>query len=547
MTNKMKITQFLKRSLFKTGFQFAKIRARISAKIASLQARVERHRAYQVLQSYTSRLHQKIEIFRLTLVEAATSGLNDRRVTHARHMIRSTFSNIIAKSTVALKTIGLISDPDEAGSAGDPAHSLRTHLRVGAAIVALLVVGVGGWASFTQLAGAVIAPGQLVVDSNVKKVQHPTGGVVGQLFVDDGSLVKAGDVLVHLDETQTKANLGVITTNLDELAARQARDEAERDGETSITFPASLLERQDDPQVAHAIEGERKLFELRRSAREGQKQQLRERITQLKEEIRGMAAQEESKNLQIDWIGKELSGVRELWEKNLVPMTRVSALERESARLLGERGQAISSGAQTKGKINETELQILQIDQDARSEVSKDLSEIRAKVSELSEKRISAEDMLKRVDIRAPQNGVVHQLNVHTIGGVITPGEPIMLIIPENDALAVETKIQPQDIDQVHIGQLAVLKFSAFNQRTTPELNGAVTRISADVSQDPKSGATYYSVRIGVSEEEKAKLNGLILVPGMPVESYIQTTPRTVLSYLTRPLADQIGRAFKEK
>jgi HlyD family secretion protein len=239
--------------------------------------------------------------------------------------------------------------------------------------------------------------------------------------------------------------------------------------------------------------------------------------------------------------------VRELWSKNLVQITRVTALERDAARLEGERGALVSTIAQVKGKITETELQILQVDQDLRTEVGKELAEIRAKVSELVEKKVAAEDQLKRIDIRAPQAGTVHQLAVHTVGGVVTPSEPLMLIVPMADVLTVEVKIARQDIDQVRVGQKAVLRFPAFNQRTRPELSGEVTRVSADTTQDQKTGATFYTVRIGLAEAEIARLNGLRLVPGMPVESFIQTGERTVLSYLTKPFTDQLTKAFKER
>ena len=426
-------------------------------------------------------------------------------------------------------------------------RSLRHHLLAVGVMALVLVFGLGGWAATTEFSGAVIAQGQLVVDSNVKKVQHPTGGVVGELRVRDGDQVHAGDVLLRLDDVQTRANLGIVTKQLDEYTARQAREEAERDGADTIDFPAQLLARRADPDVAKAVNGERRQFEVRRAAREGQRSQLNERITQLHEDITGYDAQIKSKADQIEWITKELDGVNELWNKNLVPYTRVTALEREKARLDGERGQTIATIAQAKGKITETELQILQIDQDMRSEVGKDLADIRAKTAELVERKVAAEDQLRRVDIRAPQDGMVHQLNVHTVGGVIAQGEQIMLIVPESDTLDVEAKIPPQDIDQLRIGQLAVLRFSAFNQRTTPELNGEVKVIAADVTEDQKTGNRYYTIRISVPPAEVARLDGLCLVPGMPVEAFIQTSPRTVLSYLIRPLHDQFARAFREK
>jgi HlyD family secretion protein len=274
---------------------------------------------------------------------------------------------------------------------------------------------------------------------------------------------------------------------------------------------------------------------------------LRERIAQLKEEIRGLETQQQSRIEQIGWIKKELDNVNDLWNKGLVPYTRVTSLERESARLDGELGQFIAQVAQSKGKISETELQVIQIEQDMRAEVGKDLGEIRAKRSELTERKISAEDQLKRTDIRAPQDGVVMQSTVHTVGGVIMAGEPIMMVVPQSDVLTVEAKIPPQDIDQIYLDQPASLRFSAFNQRTTPQLDGAVSRISADVTQDQKTGASYYTVRISVSDKEIARLGGLKLVPGMPVEAFMQTNDRRVLSYLVRPIRDQIARAFREK
>ena len=426
--------------------------------------------------------------------------------------------------------------------------SIRRHLALGVALGAVLVVGVGGWATFTQISGAVIAPGQLVVESDVKKVQHPTGGVVGELRVRDGMRVKAGDILIRLDETQTRANLDIILKALDELSARRARDEAERDGAAAITFPPDLLARTDsDPSVAHLLEGETRLFRSRVAGREGQKAQLRERVQQLREEIKGLTEQVAAKAREVGFITGELQGVRELYAKNLVPLARVNALERDAARLDGERGQLLASTASARGKIADTELQILQIDGDMRTETGKDLAEIRGKWSEYVEKRVAAEDQLKRVDMRAPQSGTVHQMTVHTIGGLVTPSEPAMLIVPEADQLAVEVKIQPQDIDNVRLDQAAVLRFSAFNQRTTPEIDGVVSRVSADVTSDPKTGMSYYTARIRVPEDQKERLGTARLVPGMPVETFMQLGNRSVLSYLTKPLTDQIAKAWREK
>ncbi len=347
--------------------------------------------------------------------------------------------------------------------------SIRRHLAVALGLAVVLVFGIGGWATFTHVSAAVIAPGQLVAETDIKKVQHPTGGVVGQLLVREGQRVSAGDVLIRLDETQTRANLDIVLKAMDELAARRARDEAERDGHKTIQFPDELVSRIDsDPSVTRLIDGESRLFASRVAGREGQKAQLRERVDQLRQEISGLTEQAAAKDREIVLIGQELKGVRELYSKNLVPLSRVTALERDGARIEGERGQLIASTASARGKIAETELQIFQIDQEMRTEVGKDLAEIRGKWSELREKRVAAEDQLKRIEMRAPQDGYVHQMTVHTIGGLVTPSEPAMLIVPAADQLLVEVRVQPQDIDNVRVGQKANLRFSAFNMRTTP-------------------------------------------------------------------------------
>ena len=426
-------------------------------------------------------------------------------------------------------------------------RSMRRHLVAAIVVVLVLVIGVGGWAATAVISGAVVASGSIVVDSNVKKVQHLTGGIVGELRVRDGDRVRAGDIVVRLDETVTRANLAIVTKGLDELTARKARLESERDGSDTIIFPAQLLAGAGDPDRAAAMDSERKLFNLRRTARNGQKAQLRERIAQLGEEIAGLTAQQNSKAKEIALIERELAGVRELWKQNLVQLTRLTALEREAARLDGERGQLIAAAAQAKGKIAETTLQILQIDQDIASDVAKELREVDGKIGEFIERKVTAEDQLKRTDIRAPQDGTVFQLAVHTVGGVITAGDPIMLIVPDADNLSVEVKVNPQDINQLQLNQKAILRFTAFNVRTTPEIEGTVTRISADTSTDQRTGQSYYTVRIAMAADQVERLGDVKLLPGMPVEAFVQTGDRTMFSYLMKPLHDQIVRAFREK
>src|SRR5215475_11792801 len=338
-------------------------------------------------------------------------------------------------------------------------ESIQRYMIVGMIMFGCVTFGIGGWAATTQLSGAVVAQGVVVVDSSVKKVQHATGGIVGELRVREGDRVKAGDILIRLDETQTLANATIVTNSLDELLARQARLEAERDGAEQIVFPKALLDRtkESNSEAGRAITAERTLFDLRRQARSGQKAQLQEKTAQLENEIKGFTGQAEAKEKEVALIRQELEGVRSLWQKNLVPITRLNSLERDTARLEGERSQLGGMIAQSKGKIAEIELQIIQVDQDLRSEVGKDLIETRSKLSELAERKTAAVDQLKRVDIRAPQSGRVHELSVHTVGGVIAPGEQIMLIVPDADALAFEVKVATSDIDQIYAGQIAAM------------------------------------------------------------------------------------------
>jgi HlyD family secretion protein len=429
----------------------------------------------------------------------------------------------------------------------DAQASIRQHIILGCAVVAFIAIGLGGWASTAEIAGALIAQGSLVVDSNVKKVQHPTGGVVGEVRVHDGDHVKAGDILIRLDETVTRANLAIVTKGLTELYARKARLGAERDGADSVAVPRELAGRVNDEDVQEALASERKLFELRRTARVGQKDQLRQRIKQLQEQIVGLGAQQDAKSKEMALIDKELQGVRELYAKNLVQINRLTSLEREEARLQGERGQLVASAAEAKGKISETELQILNVDQEFTSDVAKELRETDSKIGEYVERKVTAEDQLKRTDIRSPQDGVVFQSTANTVGGVITAGDSIMLIVPETDTLLVEAKVEPRDIEQVQLGQPVVLRFSAFSARTTPEINGTVVRIGADTSTDQRTGQSYYLVRISMTADEIKRLGNVKLTPGMPVEAFIQTGERTMISYLVKPLRDQLNRAFRER
>ncbi|MFS8046386.1 HlyD family type I secretion periplasmic adaptor subunit [Rhizobium sp. BR 314] len=421
----------------------------------------------------------------------------------------------------------------------------RLSLSVVVAIVLLFGV-MGGLAAATRISGAVIASGNLVVDSYVKPVKHLKGGIASVIFVRNGDHVDAGQVLVRLDDTQTRANLAIIRKRLNELSARTARLVAERDGKSDIEFPADLLSAAGNEDVRAILTGEQQLFGDRLASSQGQKAQLRERVQQLRQEITGLIAQEQGKRREIALIAKELGSLEGLLNQGIISATKVYSLQRESASLTGDLGNLVSSIAQTRGKIAETELQILQIDADRSSQVSEQLRQAQSDLGQFAERMVAAEDDVKRIDIRSPQAGIVDQLGVHAQGAVISPAETVMQIVPDKDALVAELKLAPQDIDQITVGQPVSLRFPAFNQRITPELNGRVETVSADLVTDQHSGQSYYIVRARVSKDEWGRLGPLTPLPGMPVEAFMQTGERTVLAYLTKPMADQIRRAFKE-
>lgn len=427
----------------------------------------------------------------------------------------------------------------------NPRRDIRRATLFGVVTIGILFGTVGVWAVTAPLSGAVIAPGKIVVESNVRRVQHPSGGVVAEIRVRDGDRVKAGDVLVRLDATNAKASLALIEIELRRFQARKARLEAERDNLSQMEIPAELRSRADDAMVMQAVAGEIRMFLSRRAAADVQRSQLRERIAQSHEEIKGLAAQIEARRAQAVLIEQELTGVQKLYDQSLVALSRLTSLQREASRLVGERGSLVSDTARVRGRIAEVELQLIQIDEDLRREVSTELRDVDGKIADLSERRIAAVDQLARIDMKAPQDGIVHQQIVHTIGGVIAPAEQIMLIVPETEGLVVEARIEPTMIDRMRIGQEVVLRFPAFDSATTPDLHGHLSHVSADATTDPQTGASYFTVRASLGRDQIARLAGKSLVPGMPVEAFIQTGSRTALAYLIKPIEDQLARSFR--
>ena len=384
-------------------------------------------------------------------------------------------------------------------------RSARVHVLAGLAVIVLVLGGTAVWAARTEISGAVVSSGLVVVESKVKKVQHPTGGVVSEITVKNGSRVKAGDLLVRLDETVSRANLQVITKQLDELVMREARLEAERDGSSTITLPDSYQGRESEPDIAKRIAGETFFFKSRRESLEGQKEQLGERVLQMKEEITGLGRQIKSKNSEIEIVQRELKGVAELEKLKLVTTMRVNQLRRDATRLEGELGQLESAAAQTKGRIAEIGVEMIRIDQEFRTSIIQELRDNTAQQAELVERRIAAEDQLKRIDIRAPQSGIVHQLEVNTVGGVINQSETLMLIVPEGEELTIEARIATHDIDQVLNGdKTAFVRFSAFDTSglIAPALYGMTVSSTVSPTTWPFI-CTARSANVGVATPSK--------------------------------------------
>ena len=425
-------------------------------------------------------------------------------------------------------------------------QSLRRHMAVALLAISLLVGGIIASAVFVEINGAVIAPGSVVVETNVKRVQHLEGGIVQQIHVREGQAVEAGDLLVRLDDTLTRAGLAVVVARLQELQAQEARLGAERDGRPTLTVPGALAAHQADPKVAAALDGQRNLLEARLASREGRKAQLAEQIKRFEERIAGLRTQRNAKSTEIQLVAKELEDLSGLLEKGLVQQSRITGLQRDMARLEGERGGFVSEMSQAAQAISERRIQILQIDEEMRAEVVEQLQAVRAEIAQLTEERVAAEEQLNRIDIRAPRTGFVHQLSVHTVGGVVAPGEDLMLIVPHEDVLLIEAQVAPTDIDQLAPAQAAMIRLPGFDQRTTPELRAQILTVSADLMQDPVTGESYYRARLALTEDELARLNGKTLLPGMPVEAFVHTGSRTILSYLVKPLSDHITHAFRD-
>jgi len=429
----------------------------------------------------------------------------------------------------------------------DTRKSLRYYQFLGMAGLIAVVGTLVTWGFFATIHGAIIAPGVIVVESNVKQVQYPDGGIVAEIYVKDGDKVKAGDKLVRMDETQLRSELQIVKANLIEMRAQRARLVAERDETDRVTFPDDLESLRSDPVVNDVLTGQEKLFTADMAALKGRKEQLSQRIDQLSEQIRGLKAQMNSNKEQDKLIHQELKSLQGLLDQGLVPVTRVLALKREAARLEGQVGQRTSDMAAAAGRISETKLQIIQLGDDARAKILSQLRDTDSKIAELVERRTAAQAKLGRTLLRAPRGGWVQNLNVHTVGGVTSPGEILMLIVPDLDKLVIEAHIKPKDIEQIHVGQDAMIRFPALNRRTTPQVHGSLVQLDADITRPRDRTPPFFGARLVLSQEAVKRLGpNVILKPGMPAEAFIRTHKRSPISYLLQPLTDQIARTFRE-
>lgn len=425
--------------------------------------------------------------------------------------------------------------------------SIRDYVLIGTASCALLVFGFGGWAATAKLSSAVVAGGTVVVASNVKSVQHSDGGIVGEIRVRDGDEVHAGDLLVRLDETLVAANRALLDGQIIAMEARLARLRAERDEVAEIAVPDELASRMDEVLVKAATSAQRKVFDARRTTLAGQTDRLNERVKQLDQQIAGLVAQRDANGQELTLIGEELEVLQKLYDKGNTTRDRIVALQRNKARLDGERGDLESQIAVARGRINETQLEVLQLSTDRLEKTYDEITELEPELANLKERRIAADFQLTRMDIHSPSDGRVFELKVHTVGGVVQPAETIMQIVPEAEKLIIEARIAPTDVDQVTVGQVAQIVLSAFDHRTTPHLAAKVTLVSAEAVQDQQTRMTYYTVRVALDDGEIDRLpDGLTLLPGMPAEVYISTGGQTVVGYLMKPLSEQFRRVWRE-
>ena len=420
---------------------------------------------------------------------------------------------------------------------------LRARTRRAFALIAVLIFGFFGLGAILKVGGAVVGSGEVTVDSSVRTISHATGGVLTALLVRDGDHVTKDQILMRLDTSVSKVGSQSASTGLDQLLARRARLQAERDQVSTIQFPPELVR---GAGGGDTMASERRLFNLRREERTGTLALLGDRIRQYESQIRSFEVQIDATEKQIVLIQPELAGLRKLYARQLVPINRINQMERTAVELEGSKAALESNIAEARAHISETREQMLNVDKSARSDAGNALADVSTQINEQQLRSASAGDTFARSVIRAPQSGVVDRIAFTTIGSAVPAAQPILQLVPDRDRLVVEAKVRPQDVDQIRIGQSARVVFSGLERQTTPDIAARVIFLSPDQIQDSRTGQTYYRIRVQLDAKSMADAPQIALKAGMPAEVFVQTGDRSILSFLMKPLFDQLRHAFRE-
>ncbi len=440
-----------------------------------------------------------------------------------------------------------MSDPNPNTAGREENWNLRPFLWLGYGTLLAMVLGFGVWGGMTKISGAVIAPGTVEVEGNRQVVQHPTGGVIAAINVRDGDEVEAGDVLVELEGDTLRSELDIVEGQWFEILARKSRLSAERDLSDTIEFHPALIERAgEDPELAELMTAQQQQFEARHKVQAEELAQLREQEVQVVKQIEGLVALSEATQTQVDLLAREIEGQETLLAQGLTQLTRVLTPQRELARLKGSAGQADAAIAENRGKIAEIGIQRVRLVSETQEQAITELRDIEYREIELRERRLALIDQIAKLQLRAPVSGTVYGSAADTLRGVIRAAEPVLYIVPRDATLVVRAQVETMHVDQLHVGQEARMRFSAFDHRTTPEVDGKLIKVSADAIEDPQTRHRYYLVEVEINDEAQDKLSNLEILPGMPVEAFIQTGDRTPIAYLVKPLSDYFSKAFRE-
>jgi len=429
----------------------------------------------------------------------------------------------------------------------DPgAERLRRRTRRAYVLIAALVLGFFGLSAILQVGGAVVGSGEVAVESNVKTLIHPTGGILKALMVRDGDHVAKGQLLMRLDQGVSSVGAESAALGLEQLLARRARLEAERDGASSILFPPDLTAKA-DARASEAMARERQLFALRRRERDGSIALLNQRVRQYDEQIASYQAQIAAIESQMTLIEPELAGLRKLHDRQLVTINRLNEMERTAVQMKGSKAALESNIAEARAHISEANEQILNVDKQIRSDAGNQLAEVVGQLNDQQVRVATTTDTVDRSEIRAPQSGVVDKVAYATIGSAVPPGQPLLQIVPDRDAMIVEARIRPQDVDQVRVGQAARVTFSGFNRQTTPDIPGKLTFVSPDLASDQRTGQSFYRIKVRLDADALARAPQIALKAGMPAETFVETGNRSILSFLIKPLLDQLRYSMRSE